>query len=200
MIRFFVAVSLLVPLSTVAAGFGDAAKGQAISQTCAACHGADGNSLLPMNPVLAGQHPEYLYKQLTNFKSGERQNAIMAGMVANLTDDDMRNLAAFYASQKPAPSAARDKALVTQGQKIFRGGITDTGVASCAGCHSPNGAGNPIEFPRLAGQHAEYVSNQLRAFRAGQRGNDPNRMMRMVASRLTDNEIAALAEYITGLR
>jgi cytochrome c553 len=155
---------------------------------------------LPINPILAGQHPDYLYKQLSNFKSGARQNAVMAGMVAGLSDSDMRDLAAFYASQKPKPAAAADKDLVAKGQALYRGGRADGAVAACSGCHSPNGAGIPIQYPRLAGQHAEYTSAQLRAFRAGERGNDPNQMMQMIASRLSDKEIAALAEYISGLR
>lgn len=200
MVRIIAAAALAIPLCATAAGFGDATKGQTIAgQVCAACHGADGNSPLPMNPVLAGQHPEYLYKQLKNFKSGERQNAVMSGMVASLSDDDMRNVAAYYASQKAAQSAASDKTLVSKGQTIYRAGIAESGVAACSGCHSPDGAGIPIQFPRLAGQHSQYTATQLHAFRAGERNNDPNQMMQMVASRLSDKDIAALAEYISGL-
>ena len=187
--------------TTVAADFGDPAKAQPIAnQICAACHGADGNSPLPMNPSLAGQHPEYLFKQLNEFKSGSRNNAVMMGMVAGLSGEDMRNLAAFYAAQKPGEFAAKDKELVAKGRKLFRGGNADIGVAACAGCHSPNGAGIPSQYPRLAGQHPEYVVAQLKAFRAGERVNDANNMMRAVAARLSDKEIAALAEYLSGLR
>ncbi len=187
--------------SAVAADFGDPAKAQPIAdRICAACHGADGNSPLPMNPSLAGQHPEYLFKQLNEFKSGSRNNAVMMGMVAGVSAEDMRNLAAYYAAQKPSETAAKDKDLVAQGRKLFRGGNIATGVTACAGCHSPNGAGIPTQFPRLAGQHPEYVIAQLKAFRAGDRANDSNAMMRAVAGRLTDREIAAVAEYLSALR
>lgn len=185
---------------------GDPAKAQQIvTQVCAACHGADGNSAISANPSLAGQHPEYTLKQLVNFKSqdgkpAERGNAVMAGMVASLSADDMSNLAAYFAGQKPKPRAARDPELVKLGQAIYRGGILDKGVAACAACHSPNGAGIPAQFPRLAGQHAEYIALQLKAFRSGERANDPNRMMRGVAVKLSDREISAVAEYIAGLR
>ena len=200
----FIAASIAVFISVppaVAADFGDPAKAQPIAgQLCAACHGADGNSPLPMNPSLAGQHPEYLFKQLNEFKSGSRNNAVMMGMVAGLSAEDMRNLAAYYSAQKPGESAAKDKDLVTKGRKLFRGGNLATGVAACAGCHSPNGAGIPSQYPRLAGQHPEYVTTQLKAFRAGERANDVNNMMRAVAARLTDKEIASVAEYLSGLR
>jgi cytochrome c553 len=200
----FIAASMAAFISVtsaVAADFGDPAKAQPIAgQICAACHGADGNSPLPMNPSLAGQDPEYLFKQLNEFKSGRRNNAVMMGMVAGLSAEDMRNLAAYYSAQKPGESAAKDKDLVAQGRKLFRGGNLATGVAACAGCHSPNGAGIPSQYPRLAGQHPEYVATQLKAFRAGERANDANNMMRAVAARLTDKEIAAVAEYLSGLR
>ena len=185
---------------------GDAAKGQEIAgKVCAACHGPDGNSPLPVNPSIAGQHPEYLYKQLGNFKSkdgkpAERANAIMAGMAAPLSDDDMKNVAAYYSSQMPRPRAARDAALVKEGQSIYRGGIAAKGVAACASCHSPNGAGLPAQYPRVSGQHAEYTAAQLKAFRTGERQNDPNSMMRITAGKLSDREIAAVAEYVAGLR
>jgi cytochrome c553 len=185
---------------------GDPAKAQQIvTQVCAACHGADGNSAISANPSLAGQHPEYTLKQLLNFKSqdgkpAERGNAVMAGMVASLSADDMSNLAVYFAGQKPKSRAARDPELVKLGQAIYRGGILDKGVAACASCHSPNGAGIPAQFPRLAGQHAEYTAAQLKAFRGGERANDPNRMMRGVAVKLSDREINAVAEYIAGLR
>ena len=185
---------------------GDAAKGQEIAgKVCAACHGPDGNSPLAVNPSIAGQHPEYIVKQLGNFKSkdgkpAERNNAVMAGMAAPLSDDDMKNVAAHYSDQTPRPRAARDAQLVKQGQLIFRGGIAAKSVAACASCHSPNGAGLPAQFPRVAGQHAEYTAAQLKAFRTGERKNDANSMMRMVAGKLSDQEIAAVSEYIAGLR
>ena len=185
---------------------GDAAKGQEIvGKVCAACHGPDGNSPMSVNPSLAGQHPEYIVKQLGNFKSkdgkpAERINAIMAGNVAGLSDDDMKNVAAHYSIQTPRPHAARDAELVKQGQLIFRGGIAAKSVAACASCHSPNGAGLPAQFPRVAGQHAEYTAAQLKAFRAGERKNDLNSMMRTVAGKLSDREIAAVSEYVAGLR
>ena len=185
---------------------GDPAKAQQIvTQVCAACHGADGNSAIPVNPNLAGQHPEYLLKQLMNFKSqngkpAERVNPVMGGMAAPLSAEDMGNLAAYFAGQKPKPGAARDPELAKLGQSIYRGGIMAKGVAACAACHSPNGAGIPSQFPRLAGQHAEYVAAQLKAFRAGERANDPGSMMRMIAAKFSDKEIAAVAEYIAGLR
>lgn len=200
----FIAASVAAFISITpafAAEFGDAVKAQSIAnQICSACHGADGNSPLSTNPSLAGQHPEYLFKQLNEFKSGTRNNAVMMGMVAGLTTEDMRNLAAYYAAQKPAESAAKDKDLVAEGRKLFRGGNIAAGIAACAGCHSPNGAGIPAQYPRLAGQHSEYVVAQLRAFRGGERANDPNNAMRAVAARLTDREIAAVAEYLSGLQ
>lgn len=185
---------------------GDPAKAQPIvEQVCAACHGKDGVSTAPVNPNLAGQHPEYILRQLSSFrpqagKPPERGNPVMAGMAAGLKEDDLPNLAAYYAAQKPAVRAARDLELARQGQAIYRGGIMSKGVAACASCHSPNGAGVPAQFPRLAGQHAEYTEAQLRAFRSGERRNDPNRIMRSVAARLSDAEIRALAEYTSGLR
>lgn len=185
---------------------GDAAKAQGIvNQVCAACHAADGNSQIAVNPKLAGQIPEYLYKQLTNFKAAagkkaDRENPVMAGMVANLSMEDMHNLAAYFAGQAAKPGAAKSKDLVALGQRIFRGGIAGEGVAACASCHGPNGAGMPAQYPRLSGQNAEYVETQLKAFRIGARANDINATMRGVAGRLSDREIAAVADYIAGLR
>lgn len=184
----------------------DATKGQAIaSQVCAACHAADGNSPAAANPKLAGQFYDYLHKQLVNFKpqgdkKAARENAVMAGMLANLSAADMQNVAAYYASQKPKPALARDKELAALGQKIYRGGNAATGVPACAGCHGPSGAGMPGQYPRISGQFAEYLEAQLKLFRAGTRANDPNGMMRGVAVRLNDREIQAVAEYAAGLR
>jgi cytochrome c553 len=168
------------------------------AQLCVACHAADGNSSSPANPKLAGQHPEYLLKQLREFKSGKRANAIMSGMVAGLSDQDMVNIAFWLADQKPKNGYASDAELVRAGEKIYRAGVADRNIASCAGCHSPNGAGLPIQFPRLAGQHADYTAAQLKAFRSGARGN--NSVMTTVAAKLNDKEIAAVSDYIAGLR
>ncbi len=177
----------------------DLGKGAAsFGQVCAACHAADGNSVISANPKLAGQHPEYLVKQLTEFKAGKRANAVMSGMAAPLSDEDMRNIGFWLASQKPATGMAKDKALVVLGERIYRGGIADRQIAACAGCHSPNGAGIPAQYPRLAGQHAEYTSTQLKAFRSGERKNSAQ--MAGVAAYLTDKEIAAVSDYIAGLR
>ncbi|MDP1718024.1 MAG: c-type cytochrome [Burkholderiales bacterium] len=175
------------------------------TKICAGCHGENGNSTIAINPVLAGQHPEYLLKQLMNFKSqagkaAERVNPVMGGMAAPLSAEDMTHLAAFYSSQKPKPRSARDPELAKLGQSIYRGGVMSKGVAACASCHSPNGAGMPAQYPRLAGQHSEYLATQLKAFRSGERANDPNDMMRKVAAKLSDKEISAVAEYISGLR
>jgi cytochrome c553 len=184
----------------------DTAQGKQIaSQVCAACHAADGNSLAAVNPKLAGQIPEYLFKQLSNFKSKDgkapdRSNAIMTGMVANLSDADMRNVAAYFAGQTLQPAFARDKDLAALGQRLYRGGNLATGVPACAGCHGPDGAGIPAQYPRIAGQFAEYIASQLSAFKAAARANDPNGMMRGVAARMTDAEIKAVAEYTAGLR
>ena len=184
----------------------DAAKGQGVaSQVCAACHSADGNSAAAANPKLAGQGYDYLHKQLQNFKpqggkKAERENPVMAGMVANLSAADMKNLAAYYAGQKLKPAKATNKELAALGQKIYRGGSAASGVPACAGCHGPTGAGIPSQYPRIAGQFAEYLEAQLKAFRAGARSNDPNSMMRGVAVRMNDREIQAVAEYVAGLR
>lgn len=184
----------------------DTVKGQAIaSQVCAACHGADGNSAAPANPKLAGQIPEYLHKQLLNFKAGangkaERANPVMAGFAATLSADDVRNVSAYYAAQKPAPGAARNKDTVVIGQRLYRGGDAAKGIAACASCHGATGAGVPVQYPRLAGQHADYTEAQLKAFRAKERGNDPAGMMRSIAAKMSDAEIRAVADYIAGLR
>lgn len=177
----------------------DLAKGQATSsQVCAACHTADGSRGSPANPILQGQHAEYLVKQLTEFKSGKRANPVMAGMAATLSEDDMKNVAAFYASKQAKPGFSKDKDLVTLGEKIYRGGIADRSVPACAACHSPNGAGLPAQYPRLAGQHADYTEAQLLAMRAGSRGNSP--MMKGVTAKMNDREIKAVSDYIAGLR
>jgi cbb3-type cytochrome c oxidase subunit III len=177
----------------------DLAAGEAKATTvCAACHTADGSRGAAPNPILQGQHPEYIVKQLTEFKEGKRKNSIMNGMAGMLTPDEMRNVAAFYASKKAKDGTAKNKDLVALGEKIYRGGIAKKSVPACAGCHSPNGAGMPAQYPRLAGQHAEYTKAQLTAFRQGERTN--NAQMSAIAANLSDKEIEALADYMTGLR
>ncbi|MCC6610414.1 MAG: cytochrome c4 [Burkholderiales bacterium] len=184
----------------------DPAKAQqTASQICAACHGPDGNSLVPENPKLAGQVPEYITKQLMDFKAvdgkkAERENAIMGGMVATLSPDDMRNLGAYYGGQAAKPGFATNAATVSLGQAIYRAGIVDRGVPACSGCHGVTGLGLAKQYPRLAGQYAEYTETQMKAWRSAARANDPNKMMRMIAARLTDAEIKAVADYAAGLR
>ncbi len=184
----------------------DAAKGQEIvNKVCVACHGADGNSPSPVNPKLAGQIPEYLEKQLTNFKPGangkaERANPVMAGFAATLSADDARNVAAYFGSQKSKPGAAKNKDTILLGQKIWRGGDVAKGIPACASCHGASGAGVPVQYPRLAGQHAEYTEAQLRSFRAGERANDAAKMMRTIAGKMNDAEIKAVADYAAGLK
>ena len=176
----------------------DLAKGQATStNVCAACHTADGSRGSPANPILQGQHPEYLAKQLAEYKAGKRQNAIMQGIASTLTEEDMKNVSAFYASKVAKPGFAQNKATVGLGEKIYRGGIADRTIPACAGCHSANGAGIPAQYPRLAGQHADYTAAQLVAFRGGVRMN--NVAMTGVAAKLNDREIKAVADYIAGL-
>jgi cytochrome c553 len=174
------------------------AGGTKFGATCAACHGADGNSGIPANPKLAQQHPEYLMKELADFKAGKRVSPIMQPMAATLTDADVRNIAYWAGSQKGKAGFAKDKELAALGEKIYRGGVMDRQVAACAGCHSPNGAGIPSQFPRLSGQHADYVYTQLVNFQNGTRKNSPQ--MQDVAARLTDREMKAVADYIAGLR
>ena len=177
----------------------DMAKGGAtFAAVCAACHGADGNSGSPEYPKLAGQHPEYIYKQLVEFKSGKRANAIMMGMSATLQEEDMKNIAAWLAHNAQKPGYAKDKDLAALGEKIYRGGIADRSIPACSGCHSPNGSGIPAQYPRLRGQHADYIASQLTQFREGIRNN--NLQMTQVAAKLNDREIKALADYAAGLR
>lgn len=200
----FAAFAFSAPLSAVAAEAApvaappDLAKGQTIStNVCAACHTSDGSRGSAANPILQGQHPEYLVKQLTEFKAGKRASAIMQGMAAQLSPDDMKNVAAFYAGKHANPGFAKNKEYATLGEKIWRGGIADRSVPACAGCHSPNGAGIPSQYPRLAGQHADYTEAQLVAFRAGVRKNSVP--MTGVAAKMNDREIKAVADYVAGL-
>ncbi len=206
---FFASAAALLMAGTAMAQSAPAkvnpAHGQQLAgQVCAACHGADGNATGPANPKLAGQHSDYLYKQLVNFvpkqgaKEAERVNAIMAGMAAGLSDADRRDLAAYFSTQPLKPSSARNKDLVTLGQNIYRGGIAEKQVPACAGCHGPAGSGIPAQYPRLAGQWADYTESQLTQFRAGTRRNSAQMMT--IAARLSDTEIKAVADYIAGLR
>jgi cbb3-type cytochrome c oxidase subunit III len=177
----------------------DVAKGQAIStQVCAACHTNDGSRGSPANPILQGQHPEYIAKQLADFKAGRRNNPVMKGFASALSEEDMKNVAAFYATKSAKPGFAKNKDLVALGEKIYRGGIPEKQVPACAGCHSPDGAGIPAQFPRLGGQHADYVAAQMASFRAGARANGP--MMLTIASKMSDQEIKAVSDYVAGLR
>ncbi len=200
----YLAAALAVTLATVALparAAGDAAAGQARAVTCAACHGVDGNSLNPEWPSLAGQHESYIVKQLQAFKSGARQNVLMSGQAMALSDQDMADIAAYFAGQKPAAKAA-DPALVDVGQRLYRGGNKDAGVPACLACHGPDGLGNiTAAWPMVAGQQANYTAAQLAAYRSGERKTDGDtQIMRNVAARLTDDEIKAVASYIQGLQ
>lgn len=213
MVRTLALVSMLaVAFSTQAAeqpaAKADPAKGKQIAETvCVACHAADGNGLAatPNQPKLAGQGEDYIAKQLRNFKAvagkpAARANPIMGGMATPLSDDDIKNLAAWFSQQKQVPAAAKNFDLVAAGQKLWRQGDLKKGIPACAGCHGPTGAGIPVQFPRLAGQFPEYIEIQLKAFRQGERANDPESMMREIAAKLSDADIKAVAEYSAGLR
>ena len=198
--KVLLAVSMIsCVLAVPALAEGDAATGKAKSAMCAACHGADGNSAAPNFPNLAGQHASYLLKQLQNFKSGKRKDPTMTAMVAPLSEQDMADLAAYFSTQtEKVGTTAEDK--LEAGQSLYRAGDAATGVAACAACHGPTGSGNPqATFPRLSGQHATYVETQLKNFRSGVRANDAGSMMRGVASKMSDAEIAAVAQYVQGL-
>ena len=207
--------TLAVPFAHADSNKGDPAQGQAIaSSVCGACHGADGNSSISANPKLAGQHFDYLFKQMKEFKAAEggsplRVNAVMNGMVAAFDENQLRDIAAYFASQKLQPESARNKASIERGQRLYRAGDASKGLPACTACHGPSGAGMPAQYPRIGGQFAEYTEKQLRAFRAGAeadapsdeaRSNDPAKMMRMIAIKMTDGEIKAVADYIAGLR
>ncbi len=197
---WLISASVVLALAaTGAQAAGDVAAGQAKAATCVACHGPDGNSPNPMWPKLAGQHPEYLGKQMQNFKTGDRKNDLMTPQVAALNDQDFQNIAAYFASQKQSPGAA-DQAAVALGEKLYRGGNPATGLPACTGCHGPAGEGLGLaKFPRINGQHAQYMEITLKDFRAGKRANDPNGMMQGVAARMTDAEISAVTQYAQGL-
>jgi len=176
----------------------DAAKGATAAATCQACHTADGSRGAPANPILQGQHAEYIVKQLTEFRAGKRKNAVMTGMAATVAEADIANIAAFYAGKQAKPGFAKNKDTVALGEQIYRGGIAGKQVPACAGCHSPNGAGIPAQYPRLAGQWGDYTEAQLVAFRSGARANSAQMMG--VAAKLSDLEIKAVSDYIAGLR
>lgn len=177
----------------------DPAKGQALyGQVCAACHGADGNSSVPTQPKLAQQGPHYLVKQLEDFKSGKRKNPIMQGFAAMLSEADMKNISSWLATQAAKPGFAKNPQLVAKGEQLYRGGDSRREIPACAGCHSPNGAGVPVQYPRLSGQLAEYTASTLTEFREGKRENSAQ--MTQVAKYLNDHDIQAVADYIAGLR
>jgi cytochrome c553 len=184
----------------------DSAKGQSIAnKVCAPCHGADGNSPTSANPKLAGQIPEYIQKQLGNFKAAdgkkaERENPVMGGMAAGLSEQDIRDVAAYFGAQTTKPGTARHPETLAQGRRIWRAGDLAKGLPACAACHGAAGAGLPAQYPRLAGQYPEYVEAQLKAFRAGERRNDASKMMQSIAAKMSDPEIRAVADYISGLR
>lgn len=195
----YLALSLALVVSGPALATGDAAAGKSKSGICAGCHGVDGNSANPEWPKLAGQNPAYLLKQLKEFKSGKRSNATMSGMAAPLSDQDMEDLSAYYASQTITTGQA-DAALVDLGEKIYRGGNKKSGVPACMACHGPAGTGNPAAaFPALAGQHAQYTASSLRNFQQEKRANDVNEMMRMSAAKMSQKEIDAVSSFIAGL-
>ncbi len=191
-------------LNVQAAGDAEAGKQKFIG--CAACHGADGNSAIDINPKLAGQHAEYIVKQLQDFKLASqtggaegRNNAVMNGMASVLSDQDMMDIAAFLIDQKPSEGTTPED-VIAVGEKLYRGGDSERGIAACIACHGPRGDGMGLaKFPDISGQHAAYVKAQLEAFRSGQRANDPNGMMRDIAKRLTDSDIDTLAKYLGGL-
>lgn len=194
------------PAAAATVAKADTAKGQAVAAgVCVACHGADGNSPIPANPILAGQIQDYLVKQLRDFRPANgqppvRNSPIMNGMAMTIAEEDIKHVAAWFASQAMKPSAAKDEKLVAAGQKLWRAGDLARGIPACAGCHGAAGAGLPAQFPRLAGQYADYTEAQLKAFRAGDRANDNEKVMRMIAAKLNDGEIKAVAEYAAGLR
>ena len=193
------AVASSASANTEAASKPDLAKGQATSTAvCGACHTADGSRGVAANPILQGQHAEYLVKQLTEFKAGKRANAVMTGMASMLSEADMKNVAAFYASKQAKPGFSKNKDSVALGEKIYRGGVADRQIPACAGCHSPNGAGIPAQYPRIASQHGDYLEAQMNSFRSGARSNSAQ--MTAIAAKLNDKEIKAVTDYIAGLR
>jgi cytochrome c553 len=180
---------------------GSAEKGQAKAAPCVACHGVNGNSVNPEWPNLAGQHETYIKRQLSAFKNDQRQNVLMTPMAKPLSDEDIADLGAFFSTQKATGTLEAEPSKVSLGEKLFRAGDMSKGIAACASCHGPNGAGNPAAgYAQIKGQHASYTAAQLKAYRSGTRQTDPNQMMRNVASSLSDEQIDAVASYIQGLR
>ena len=197
---FIIILSFLISSTAISETIAQKTPPKAVTNVCAACHGVDGNSAISANPKLSGQHPEYLYKQLTNFKSGARANAVMSGMAGMLSDADMHLVAEYYSKQTLSLGQAKTNGSGSLGEKIYRAGIQANAVPACASCHGPSGDGLPVKYPRLGGQHTEYVLNQLRQFRLGARANDEAKVMRTIAAKLTDQEMEAVADYIQGLR
>jgi len=193
-------LSFLISSTAISETIAQKTPPKSVANVCAACHGVDGNSAISANPKLSGQHPEYLYKQLTNFKSGARANAVMSGMAGMLSDADMHLVAEYYSKQTLSLGQAKTNGSGSLGEKIYRAGIQANAVPACASCHGPTGDGLPVKYPRLGGQHTEYVLNQLRQFRLGARANDEAKVMRTIAAKLTDQEMEAVADYIQGLR
>jgi cytochrome c553 len=190
---------LAASLIVLSSSAGAVDTGQQKAAVCAACHGADGNSINPLWPKLAGQHPAYIEAQLKAFKAGTRKNPTMMPMASTLSEKDMQDLANYFASQKRTIGATK-KDLAEAGAKIYRAGNSETGVPACMACHGPRGNGNaPAAYPALGGQHAEYVAKQLNAYKSGERTNDPNAIMRTIASRLSSKEIEAVSSYVEGL-
>jgi cytochrome c553 len=188
------------PAATSASKGDPKAAESIVTKVCVACHAADGNSPTAANPKIAGLNAEYINKQLADFKSGERKNPVMAGIVKDLGAQDMQNLAAYFSAQQPKPGTSKDMELALLGQKIYRGGVQGAGVPACASCHGAQGKGIPVQFPRLAGQHGDYIYKQLNAFRVETRANDAAKMMRSIAAKMTDADMKAVASYIQGLR
>lgn len=179
---------------------GNPEDGAAAAMPCQSCHGLDGNSPSPEWPKLAGQHASYLKKQLQDYKSGARMNAIMSSMAANLSDEDITNLAAYYSSQDLTQGATPEQ-YAELGKKLYQQGNKESGVPACMACHGPAGRGNPAAgWARLSGQHAQYVETQLKNYRSGERANGPNQMMQGVAKKMTDEEITAVSHYVSGLQ
>jgi len=186
-------------VGTVSAA-GDAAAGKTKSASCAACHNTDGNSMVATFPKLAGQHASYTAKQLADFKSGERQDPTMNGMAAPLSEQDMADLGAYFATQTPAIGAPADEEKAAKGKTLYQAGDAQKGISACMACHGPSGAGNPgAKFPSLKGQHTAYTVKALKDFRSGVRATDPQKMMQDIAAKMSDSDIEAVAEYIAGL-
>ncbi|MEM7027638.1 MAG: c-type cytochrome [Pseudomonadota bacterium] len=193
-------IAILIIGQVSAATDGDVESGKTLSGTCVGCHGVDGNSPASMWPKLAGQHAKYIVKQLQDYQSGNRNNAIMAGIAQPLTEEQMHDLAAYFSSQKIKPGTAKDE-LVELGERIYRAGDATNGVPACTACHGPAGLGNPAAmYPTLGGQHADYTAAQMQLWQSGERANDKAAVMRNIAKRMTQEQIDAVSSYLQGLR